>query len=253
MIEDRYAALEAAEEEGGKEGDVRKRVDRLLSSLHARFFGRVGIPIPFLPLRRRLHVVDDDLDAAAAEYYLLVVVGRGREGSIGHPSEWGVGCHGDVLTRRERGRRRKEERGRKMTGKQNGPLSSQKNKHRSLSLFRTQVALEGRFPPPPLSFLHLPCAEPRSSSGASWKWNRLRPRLRCRRRRSLRSGRLPTPLLPCRRSSDDDASPLSLLLLAPRRLPPLRHRQSQQQPERPSARSLPRRKVRIFVLGTRNE
>ena len=126
--------MEAAEEEGGKEGDVRKRVDRLLSSLHARFFGRVGIPIPFLPLRRRLHVVDDDLDAAAAEYYLLVVVGRGREGSIGHPSEWGVGCHGDVLTRRERGRRRKEERGRKMTGKQNGPLSSQKNKHRSLSL-----------------------------------------------------------------------------------------------------------------------
>lgn len=121
-------------EGGRREKGKRKRVDRLLSSLHARFFGRVGIPIPFLPLRRRLHVVDDDLDAAAAEYYLLVVVGRGREGSIGHPSEWGVGCHGDVLTRRERGRRRKEERGRKITGKQNRPLSSQKNKHRSLSL-----------------------------------------------------------------------------------------------------------------------
>ena len=125
--------MEAAEEEGGREGDVRKRVDRLLSSLHARFFGRVGIPIPFLPLRRRLHVVDDDLDAAAAEYYLLVVVGRGREGSIGHPSEWGVGCHGDVLTRRERGRRRKEERGRKMTGKQNGPLHKKINIALSLS------------------------------------------------------------------------------------------------------------------------
>ena len=56
-------------------------VDSLLSSLHARFFESIRFSNSFpSPLRRRLHPIDDELDTAAAQDDLLVVVGRRARG-----------------------------------------------------------------------------------------------------------------------------------------------------------------------------